>query len=70
MPEPQVAIIVDKVLKGQVNETRVTDQDRDRQLACVVLVAGDLRTIFCLDVRRKFVRRQFGVLADLFEFLA
>ena len=69
MPEPEIAIIVHKVLKRQVNKTRVTDQNRDRQLACVVFIAEYLRSVFCFYVRREFVRRQFGVLADLFEFL-
>ena len=29
MSKPEIVIIVHKVLKWQVNETRVTDQDRD-----------------------------------------
>jgi len=55
MPEPQIAIIVYKVLKRQVNETRVTDQDRDGQLACV-LVADDFRTVVRLYMRGEFIR--------------
>ena len=64
MPEPEIAIIVRKVLKRQVNETCVADQNRDRQLTSVFFVAEYLRTVFRFYVRREFVRRQFGMLGE------
>ena len=69
MTEPQIAMIVYKVLKRQVNETRVTDQNRDWQLASVILVAEYLCSVFRLHVWRKFIWRQLRVLADRFQFL-
>ena len=46
MPEPEIVIIVHKVLQGQVNETCVMDQDRDRRIASVILIAEYFRSVF------------------------
>jgi hypothetical protein len=55
MSKPKIAIIVYKVFKRQVNETRVPDQNRNRQFASVILIAEYLLSGFRLHVRRDFI---------------